>query len=297
MGGALATQIRSYIELMKLRIGFLIALSAMAGYAAVATKVDGWQLLILFVAMLLGSSGSAVFNQFYDRDLDRLMPRTARRPLAAGTLGDPRRVLWFAGGLLLAGCLIALLAFNWIVAIHLFLGAFVYGIVYTVWLKRLHWTNIIIGGAAGSFAVLAGAAAVDASQWLLPTLMAITLFLWTPSHFWSLAILIKDDYAKAGVPMLPVVLGDAVCARWIFGNTVLLVISAVLPSLFGELGVLYAVVATAFGARFLWLNWLLVRDPSRDLAKRNFLFSMQYLAGVFLAVVIDKHVSLSTFGL
>ena len=290
-------QIRAYLELMKLRIGFLIALSAMAGYAAVATKVDGWQLVILFVAMLLGSSGSAVFNQFYDRDLDRLMPRTARRPLVVGTVEDARHALWFAGALLLTGCLIAVFAFNWIVAAHLFAGAFVYGIVYTVWLKRLHWTNIIIGGAAGSFAVLAGAAAVDASQWLLPTLMAITLFLWTPSHFWSLAIMIKDDYAKAGVPMLPVVLGDAACAKWIFANTILLVISALLPTLFGELGVLYAVVSTAFGARFLWLNWLLVRDPSRELAKRNFLFSMQYLAGVFLAVVIDRHVSLSTFGL
>ena len=289
-------QIRSYLELMKLRIGFLIALSAMAGYAAVATHVDGWQLLILAVAMLLGSSGSAVFNQFYDRDLDRLMPRTARRPLAVGTPGDARRALWFAGALLITGCLIAILAFNWIVAIHLFLGAFVYGIVYTVWLKRRHWTNIIIGGAAGSFAVLGGAAAVDGTQWLLPALMAITLFLWTPSHFWSLAILIKDDYAKAGVPMLPVVLGDAACARWIMANTIALVISALLPTLFGQLGVLYAVVSTGFGIRFLWLNWLLVRDPSRELAKRNFLFSMQYLAGVFLAVVIDKHVSLATFG-
>ncbi len=290
-------QIRGYLELMKLRIGFLIALSAMAGYAAVATRVDGWQLVILFIAMLLGSSGSAVFNQFYDRDLDRLMPRTAGRPLAAGTLGDPRRALWFAGGLLIAGCLIAVLAFNWVVATHLFLGAFTYGIVYTVWLKRRHWTNIIIGGAAGSFAVLAGAAAVDGSQWLLPTLMAITLFLWTPSHFWSLAILIKDDYAKAGVPMLPVVLGDAACAKLIFANTIALVASAVLPTFFGQLGVLYAVVSSVFGVGFLWLNWQLVRDPSRDLARRNFLFSMQYLAGVFLAVVIDKHFSLSMLGL
>ena len=293
--GPLASQIRQYLELMKLRIGFLIALSAMAGYAAVAVKVDGTQLAILFVAMLLGSSGSAVFNQFYDRDLDRLMPRTALRPLAAGTL-DATRALWFAGLLLLTGCVIAVLAFNWVVAAHLFAGAFVYGIVYTVWLKRLHWTNIIIGGAAGSFAVLAGAAAVDATQWLLPALMAITLFLWTPSHFWSLAILIKDDYAKAGVPMLPVVLGDAACAKWIFANTIALVISALLPTLFGELGVLYAVVSTGFGARFLWLNWQLVKDPSRVLAKKNFLFSMQYLAGVFLAVVIDRHVDLSTFG-
>jgi protoheme IX farnesyltransferase len=172
----------------------------------------------------------------------------------------------------------------------------VYGIVYTVWLKRRHWTDIVIGGAAGSFAVLAGAAAVDPGLWLLPALMAVTLFLWTPSHFWSLAILIKDDYAKAGVPMLPVVAGDAVCAKWIFANTIALVSSALLPVFLGELGVLYGVIATAFGARFLWLNWQLVRDPSRLLARRNFLFSMQYLAGVFLAVVADKHISLATVG-
>jgi protoheme IX farnesyltransferase len=283
---------RSYIELMKLRIGFLIAVSAMAGYAAVASHVDAWQLVVLFVAMLLGSSGSAVFNQYYDRDIDRLMTRTANRPLAAGTMADARKALLFAAVLLIAGCVLALLAFNWVVATHLFLGAFVYGIVYTVWLKRRHWTNIIIGGAAGSFAVLAGAAAVDPNIWLLPAFMAITLFLWTPSHFWSLAILIKDDYAKAGVPMLPVIAGDATCAKWILGNTVLLAVSALLPVMFGELGLLYAVISTAFGARFLWLNVLLVKDPSRDLARRNFLFSMQYLAGVFLAVVVDKHITL-----
>ena len=288
-------QIRSYLTLMKLRIGFLIAVTAMAGYAAVAHDVDPRKLALLFIAMLLGSSGSAVFNQFYDRDIDRLMPRTATRPLAAGTMGDPYHVLWFAGGLLLSGCAIAVLAFNWLVATHLFLGAFVYGIVYTVWLKRRHWTNIIIGGAAGSFAVLGGAAAVDPNLWLLPALMAITLFLWTPSHFWSLAILIKDDYAKAGVPMLPVVAGNAVCAKWILGNTVALVGSALLPVAFGQLGWLYGVISTAFGLRFLWLNVKLVRDPSPAWARRNFLFSMQYLAGVFLAVVVDKHVPLSAW--
>jgi protoheme IX farnesyltransferase len=286
---------RSYIELMKLRIGFLIALSAMAGYAAVARHVDARQLGVLFIAMLLGSSGSAVFNQFYDRDIDGLMPRTAQRPLVVGTVADARHALWFAGVLLVSGCALALLAFNWVVAVHLFLGAFVYGIVYTVWLKRRHWTNIIIGGAAGSFAVLGGAAAVDPNLWLLPALMAITLFLWTPSHFWSLAILIKDDYAKAGVPMLPVVAGNAVCAKWILANTVALVGSALLPVAFGELGWLYGVISTAFGLRFLWLNVKLVRDPSPVWARRNFLFSMQYLAGVFLAVVIDKHVPLSAW--
>jgi protoheme IX farnesyltransferase len=293
----MALQVRSYLTLMKLRIGFLIAVTAMAGYAAVARDVDPRQLGLLFVAMLLGSSGSAVFNQFYDRDIDRLMPRTATRPLAAGTLGDPHHVLWFAGALLMAGCAIALLAFNWVVATHLFLGAFVYGIVYTVWLKRRHWTNIIIGGAAGSFAVLGGAAAVDPHIWLLPALMAITLFLWTPSHFWSLAILIKDDYAAAGVPMLPVIAGDKACARWIFGNTVLLVASALLPVALGQLGPLYGVISFGFGARFLWLNWRLLQDPGRALARQNFLFSMQYLAGVFLAIVVDRHVPLSALGL
>ena len=289
------THIRSYLVLMKLRIGFLIAVTAMAGYAAVASEVDARKLALLFIAMLLGSSGSAVFNQFYDRDIDRLMPRTAKRPLAAGTLGDPYHVLWFAELLLLSGCAIALLAFNWLVATHLFLGAFVYGVVYTVWLKRRHWTNIIIGGAAGSFAVLGGAAAVDPHIWLLPMLMAVTLFLWTPSHFWALAILSKDDYAAAGVPMLPVVAGDKVCARWIFGNTLLLVLSAFLPIVFGKLGPLYGVISLGFGARFLWLNWRLLQDQSRAVAKQNFLFSMQYLAGVFLAVVLDRHVSLPTF--
>lgn len=282
--------LRSYIELCKPRIGFLIAVTAMAGYAAMAKDVDAVQLAVLFVAALLGSFGSAVFNQYWDRDLDRLMPRTARRPLAAGTLGDPTHTIWLAGALVLASCAIALLAFNWLVATHLALGAFVYGIVYTIWLKRYHWTNIIIGGAAGSFAILAGAAVVDPTQWLLPWMMAIILFLWTPSHFWALAILIKDDYAAAGVPMLPVVKGDAVCARWIFGNTITLVISAILPWAFGELGAVYGVIALAFGARFLWLNWLLVKDTSLVLARKNFLFSMQYLAGVFLAIVIDRHV-------
>ncbi len=283
-------QFKAYLELCKPRIGFLIALSAMAGYAAVADDVDGLQLLILFVAMMLGSFGSAVFNQYWDRDIDKLMPRTANRPLAAGTLGDPTHTLWLALGLVVAGCAIAVLAFNWLVATHLALGAFVYAVVYTIWLKRYHWTNIIIGGAAGSFAVLAGAAAVDPSKWLLPWLMAITLFLWTPSHFWALAILIKDDYAKAGVPMLPVVKGDAACAKWIFGNTIALVISAFLPWMFGDLGPVYGLLSLAFGARFLWLNWQLVKDPSREWAKRNFLFSMQYLAGVFLSIVIDRHI-------
>lgn len=285
--------LRSTLELFKLRIGFMIALTAMVGYAAVAEDISVRHLLLLGLAMLLGSASSSVFNHFYDRDIDRLMLRTRARPLASGAMRHPAVALWLAGGLLVAGLWLAAGSFNWAVAVHLFLGAFVYGVVYTVWLKRRTWLNIVIGGAAGSFALLAGAAAVDPGIWLLPTLMAVTLFLWTPSHFWALAILLKDDYARAGVPMLPVLVGEARCARWILVNTLALVASAAAPWALGELGWLYGVLATAAGLHFLWLNVRLCRDPGPATARRAFLGSMQYLGAVFLAVILDKHLPLA----
>ena len=281
-----------YIELLKLRIGVLLAITAMAGYFAVAETVEWGPLVIVVVAMMLCSSGSSVFNHFYDRDIDQKMARTRNRPLASGAMDDPANALWLAGGLLIAGCALAAVALNWLVALHLGLGAFVYMVVYTVWLKRRHWMNIVIGGAAGSFPVLAGAAAADPSAFTLPMLMAITLFLWTPSHFWALAMMIKDDYAEAGVPMLPVLVGDAKCARYMMVNTVLLVISAVLPVVFGALGVIYLVLSSLLGIRFVWLNWKLIQDPSKAWARKVFFFSMWFLAGLFVVIVLDRQVTL-----
>lgn len=281
-----------YIELLKLRIGVLLAISAMAGYFAVAETVQWGPLIIVVIAMILCSSGSSVFNHFYDRDIDRKMTRTQDRPLASGAMEDPAKALWLAGTLLVAGCALAATALNWVVALHLALGAFVYMVVYTVWLKRRHWMNIVIGGAAGSFPVLAGAAAADPSAFTLPMLMAITLFFWTPSHFWALAMMIKDDYAKAGIPMLPVLVGDATCARYMMVNTVLLVVSAALPVAFGALGLTYLIISSSLGLRFAWLNWKVVKDPSKAKARKVFLFSMSYLAGIFVAIVVDRHITL-----
>ena len=278
--------IRSYVELMKLRIGLMVALMAVMGYVAVADRVNPVRLAVLAVAMLLGSASSSVFNHFYDRDIDRLMARTCRRPLASGQTANPSRVLWLAGALLVAGCGLAAMVLNLVVALHLFLGAFFYAIVYTVWLKRRTWLNIVIGGAAGSFAVLAGGAAVDPARWLLPFLLSITLFLWTPSHFWSLAILLKDDYAKANVPMLPVVRGNKATAEAILLNSLLLVASSLLPVAFGTLGWIYGVGAMALGAWFLWLNWRLLREPDRLWARKTFFGSMIYLVGLFAAVLV-----------
>jgi protoheme IX farnesyltransferase len=182
---------------------------------------------------------------------------------------------------------------NWIAGALLAFTIFFYAVVYTMWLKRWTAQNIVIGGAAGALPPVVAWAAATGSLSVEPVLLFLIIFFWTPPHFWALALFRSDDYARAGVPMLPVVAGDAACAKWILGNTIMLVLSALLPVAFGQLGWLYAVISTGFGLRFLWLNAKLVRDPSRVWARRNFLFSMQYLAGVFLAVVVDKHVPLS----
>lgn len=279
--------LRDYVKLLKLRIGFMIALTAITGYAAVAPAIHLGDMAMLALIMVLGAGASGVFNHFYDRDIDRLMKRTAGRPLVGAAA--PTGVLWLAAALLALGLGLAFNAFNAVVALHLFLGAFVYAIVYTMWLKRRTSLNIVIGGAAGSFAVLAGAAAVDPNIWLLPMLLAVTLFLWTPTHFWSLAILLKDDYRSAGVPMLPVLVGEAATSRWILGNSVLLVGSSLLPWALGELGNVYGALAALAGAALLWTNLRLLAQPDRLWARRNFFASMPYLLWLFIAVFLDKH--------
>lgn len=279
---------KQFIELMKPRIALMIALTAITGYAAVAPKVEAGPMLLLMLAMVLGSSASAVFNHVWDRDVDRLMRRTQRRPMATGA-GTPAQGLALAVTLMVAGLGLAQTAFNWVVALHLFLGGFVYVAIYTIWLKRRHWTNIILGGAAGSFAVLAGAAAVDQTQWLLPLALALVLFLWTPSHFWSLAILLADDYRQAGVPMLPVVVGSQLTAWVILGNSMVLVASSLLPWALGLLGNAYGAIALGAGAMLLGFNVTLVRAPTRKWAGWNFAASMPYLLLLFIAVFVDKH--------
>jgi protoheme IX farnesyltransferase len=281
-------RLRQTLELMKLRIGFMIALTAVTGYGAVADEVRAGSAALLILAMVLGSGASAVFNHVYDRDIDRLMKRTRNRPMAAGTIA-PADALALAGGLMAAGLAVAVLAFNWVVALHLFLGAFVYAVIYTVWLKRRTWWNIVFGGAAGSFALLAGAAAVEPTQWMLPALLAITLFLWTPSHFWALAILLTEDYRAAGVPMLPVVVGEQKTAWLILANSIALVASSLAPWALGYLSATYAVPAAVLGAALLGLNVKLVMSPTRKWAGWNFAASMPYLLGLFIAVFAAKH--------
>src|SRR3989304_4623527 len=162
-------------------------------------------------------------------------------------------------------------------------------ILYRAWLKRRSWVNIIIGGPAGSFAVLAGGASATPELCAAPVLLAITMFFWTPSHFWSFAILHREDYEKAGVPMLPNVIGDSRTARWGLLNTTALVASSFLPFLFGYLGIVYAAAATAVGIYFIAMNLKLIRSQRKEIARANFRASMVYLGGLFIAVIADVY--------
>lgn len=281
-------RMKAALELLKLRIGVTIAATAATGYAVMVERVDPLSLAMLVLAMLLGSGGSAVFNHLYDRDIDAVMKRTRNRPLVVGSI-TPTDALMLSGGLTITALSLAVMTLNWVVAAHLFLGIFVYAIVYTVWLKRRTWWNIVFGGAAGSFALLAGAALGEPAQWLLPTLLAITLFLWTPSHFWALAILLADDYRAAGVPMLPVVVGEKRTSRWILVNSIALVGSSLLPWSLGLLGPLYGWGAAGLGCALLGLNLKLVASPSRRWAGWNFAWSIPYLLGLLCIIALDKH--------
>ncbi|MBF0357332.1 MAG: protoheme IX farnesyltransferase [Magnetococcales bacterium] len=277
-----------YVELMKLKIGGMIALTAVVSYLSMMESFDVVHLIVLITIMLLGASSSAVFNHWYDRDIDQKMERTANRPLATAQI-NPDHALWMAKGLLVAGVGLGIWFFNPMVGLHLFLGAFFYGIVYTVWLKRRTWLNIVLGGLAGSFAVMAGAASVNPDMYVLPLLLALVLFFWTPSHFWSLAIHLKKEYQKVGVPMLPVVVGDKKAAQYIFINTILLVASSMLPWVFDKLGLIYLSGALLAGGLFLFGNVQLLKNPTCENGWKNFTGSMRYLGILFIAIVIDKN--------
>ncbi|MGN7611068.1 heme o synthase [Magnetococcales bacterium HHB-1] len=283
--------ISHYIELLKLRIGGMITLTAVIAYIAMVgttnAEISWIHLLALIFVMMLGSASSAVVNHFYDRDIDRRMERTAERPLAKKAMDNPRNALWLAAALIIAAVGFGTWFFNPVMALHLFLGAFFYGVVYTIWLKRRTWLNIVIGGLAGSFAVMAGAASVHQDLAPLPLLLALLLFFWTPSHFWSLAIYLKEEYRKVEVPMLPVLIGEQKTAWAILFNSIFLVGSSILPWSFDTLGNIYLFGALPTGASLIYFNIRLIKDPSREEAWRNFIHSMRYLGLIFLFIVLD----------
>ena len=278
--------LRQLPNLFKLRIGVVIGFTALAGIAVTPGELSGWRSALLGLAVLLSSASAGAFNQYVERDLDMRMARTQGRPFVTGSLRHGPAWLWLIGLMVTGSVAAVALAANPVSALYVFLGAFFYAIVYTVWLKRRTWLNIVIGGLAGSFAVLAGSAAVTPGLSPAAILLALVLFLWTPPHFWSLAIAHHKDYQAAGVPMLPVVVGDARCARVILGSTLLLVATSLLPVLYG-LGWIYLLGAAAGGALFVSTSVRLARDPSRASAMKNFHASLLQLSLLLTAAMLD----------
>ncbi len=279
--------VKELYGLFKVRIGFAIALSAMAGVAVTpGISLPVWQIAVLGMTALGASAAAGAFNQLVEADLDAQMNRTRRRPFVTGRykVGPS----WYLGILLLlAGSItVASLALNPLVGFYLFLGAIFYGVVYTVWLKRRTPWNIVIGGLSGTFAVLAGSAAVAPMPGPVPVILAMVLFLWTPPHFWSLASALEKDYASAGVPMLPVVLGIRRGARVIFAHTLVLVVISLLPGLFGY-GPVYMLPAIIGGGFFLYRNWIFVCDPRPATAMKTFFASLVQLVLVLAGAMLE----------
>jgi len=278
---------RDVLGLFKLRIGVMIMITALVGLVVTPGAALGiGQVLVLALSVLIASASAGAYNQYYEYDVDQLMARTRRRAFVTGALRRTPAWLLLIVGLLAGAVAAAAWSLNAMSALFVFLGAFFYAVVYTVWLKRRSWLNIVVGGLAGSFAVLAGAAAVDPSLGALPLLLALVLFLWTPPHFWSLAIANCADYAAAGVPMLPVVVGPERAARVVLHSTVALVVASLLPGLFGA-GWIYMAGAAAGGSYFVFRAWQLARAPSRAKAMASFFASLVQLSLLLAAATVD----------
>ncbi|MGB2000118.1 MAG: heme o synthase, partial [Candidatus Puniceispirillaceae bacterium] len=234
-----------------------------------------------------GAGASGAINQWYDRDIDAVMERTRRRPVPSGAV-EPAEALSFGLVISTLSVLLLGLAANWLAAGLLAFTIFFYGVIYTIWLKRSTPQNIVIGGAAGALPPVIGWAAVTGGLSIEPLILFAVIFMWTPPHFWALALFRNDDYRRANVPMMPVVAGEAETRRQILIYALLLAPLALVPALIGMTSMAYGIVAAALGLNFVRLSWMLYRRSDDAAAKRLFAFSILYLFLLFLGLVIDR---------
>jgi heme o synthase len=278
---------QSYLELTKPRIVLLLDFTAVAAFLVASSFLDWARLAAIIAAGTLASAGAGALNCYADRDLDRVMGRTSQRPIPRGEV-SPEKALVFGLILVGGGVLISLVLLPLVASLFIFLGAAIYVGFYTKWLKRRTTLNIVLGGSAGSCAPLAGwAAATGQLNSLSPWLMALLVFVWTPSHFWGLAIRAVGDYTRAGIPMLPAVVGEKKAAQFIALNTFLLVPLSLLFVPLGFFGILYLTVAATLGLGLLIVDLKLAFRPTKAQAWTAFKVSSPYLAIIFLAMVLD----------
>ncbi len=272
-------------ELTKPKVQSLLLLTTVTSmYVAGLPSLELVLVTVLGGYMCAGAAGAV--NHWYDRDIDVQMGRTATRPIPSGRISPALALGW--GAFLLTASMVLLGVFvNPLTAALSFAGFVWYVLIYTVWLKRRTPQNIVIGGAAGAFPAMAGWAAVQGNITATSIALFGIVFFWTPPHFWALSLLMKEEYAKVGVPMMPVVRGEAVTRNWIVGSTVVLILSTLVPIFTFDMGGRYISSVLILGGVFLIGAELLRRNPSRQLALRVYLYSLLYLALVFGAMVCD----------
>ena len=290
---------RDYINLLKPRVMSLVVLTALVGLVAAPGALHPFLAFTAILCIAIGAGASGALNMWYDADIDALMGRTALRPIPSGAV-RPRDALAFGLVLSLFSVLTLALLINWQSAALLAFTIVFYAVVYTMWLKRWTPQNIVIGGAAGAFPPAIGWLAVTGSLSLEPILMVAIIFIWTPPHFWALALLKAEDYGRAKVPMLPNVAGDMETRRQILLYSALLAPLGVAPALLAFAGIAYALVAIIGGAGFILFAWRLWK--AEGIALRNkaagklFGFSITYLFALFLTMLAEDSLS-RLFGL
>jgi protoheme IX farnesyltransferase len=285
---------KEILEISKPRIVVLLVITAVTSmYAAsklVGPELDLLGLLHIIIAGALASAGSSALNHYYDRDIDPLMKRTSSRPIPSGRIKSSS-VLIYGLAVSVASVVYAALTLNYVSTFFIGLGIFFYVIIYTAWLKRKNSSNIVIGGFAGSAASMAGWTAATGfvppvGIDLLGFLVGFLVFVWTPSHFWCLAMKIRDDYAEARVPMLPVLIGMQKTSKYILANTAILLPYSIALYAFG-LGLVYVAIAAVSGGLMLFYHYKLTKNPTSDFAWKAYKVTAPYLTIIFVAIALD----------
>jgi len=286
---------RDYFALMKPRVMSLVVFTAFVGLAMAPGSVNPVIAAVALLAIAVGAGASGALNMWYDADIDRIMTRTAVRPIPSGRV-SPTEALQFGMVLSVLSVFTLGVLVGWVAAALLAFTIFFYVVIYTMWLKRSTPQNIVIGGAAGAFPPMIGWAAVTGGVSVESIVLFLIIFFWTPPHFWALALVKSDDYARAGVPMMPVVMGEATTRRQILLYAVVLVAVSFVPCAIGLGGLLYGALATVLGAVFLALSVQVLRvtegAPARKAAIRLFLFSIAYLFALFAVLPVERLLAL-----
>ena len=280
-----------FFALLKPRVMSLVVFTAIVGLVAAPASINPLIAAIAILCIAIGAGASGALNMWYDADIDAVMKRTAKRPVPSGRV-QPGEALAFGLVLSVLSVMTLGVLVNWLAAALLAFTIFFYAVIYTMWLKRWTPQNIVIGGAAGSFPPMIGWVAATGSISLESVILFLIIFLWTPPHFWALALFKSDDYQRAGIPMLPNVAGEAATRLQILLYSLVVAPVAVLPWALGYTSAFYGIAAALLGAGFVWYAWKVYRMPDSDRtmkpAKALFGYSLLYLSAIFSIYLVDS---------